>query len=215
MLTILTDTPSAANQFIFEMRHKDIQLHRGRFRNNMKRLAMAMALRISADLDFSSTEVETPLGMKSMDILQSSPVLVTILRAGGPFLEGFLDIFDDADVGFIGAFRLESEQKMQAVEMGYKALPQVQNKVVILLDPMLATGHSMVNAAREIMRIGEPSKIIFAAAVASPEGVDHIKTEIKIPFEIWTGDLDSHLDPSAYIVPGLGDAGDLSYGPKI
>jgi uracil phosphoribosyltransferase len=215
MLTILTDTPSAANQFIFEMRHKDIQLHRGRFRNNMKRLAMAMALRISADLEFSRTEVQTPLGIKSMDILHSSPVLVTILRAGGPFLDGFLHIFDDADVGFIGAFRLESENEMQGVEMEYKALPPVQDRVVILLDPMLATGHSMINAAHEILKSGKPSKIIFAAAVASPEGIDHIKTETKIPFEIWTGDLDSNLDPSAYIVPGLGDAGDLSYGPKI
>ncbi len=215
MLTILTDTPSEANRFIYELRHKDIQLNRARFRNNLKKLAMAMALRISEGLPYRKSEVSTPLGAKTTQIPEEPPVLVTILRAGGPFLEGFLEIFDESAVGFIGAFRLESAEKMEGVEMSYKALPDVGGKTVILLDPMLATGHSMVSAAELIQENGSPKKIIFASAVAAPEGVEFIQEQIKISYEIWTGDLDEKLNSASYIVPGLGDAGDLSYGPKI
>ncbi|MEJ2003479.1 MAG: uracil phosphoribosyltransferase [Cyclobacteriaceae bacterium] len=215
MLTILTDTHSAACRFIYEMRHKDIQIQRGRFRNNMKRLAMAMALRISEKFPYHGVHCPTPLGDKHMDIPAEMPVLITILRAGGPFLNGFLEIFDESDVGFIGAFRLESGDRMKGIEMSYKALPETRGKTVILLDPMLATGNSMVSAADLIQENGIPEKIIFASAVAVPEGIEFIQQQIKIPYEIYVGACDETLNASSYIVPGLGDAGDLSYGPKI
>ncbi len=215
MLTILTENSSAANQFLFEMRHKDIQKHKGRFRNNMKRLGIAMALKISEKLSYRQVSVETPLGSKLMEVLAEDLVLVTILRAGSPFLEGFQEIFDEATVGFIGAYRLESEGTSTGIEMNYKALPETKGKTVFLIDPMLATGHSMIDAALLIHESGMPRKIFFISAVAAPEGVNFIREKINVPYEIWTGSLDEKLNASAYIVPGLGDAGDLSYGPKI
>ena len=215
MLTILTETSSAANQFLFEMRHKDIQKHRGRFRNNMKRFGMAMALKMSEKMSYRRVEVITPLGSKSMDVLSEDLVLITILRAGSAFLEGFQEIFDEAAVGFIGAYRMESGNSSPAIEMNYKALPETAGKTVVLVDPMLATGHSMIDAAQLIAENGRPSKIYYVSAVAAPEGVNYIHEKNKLPFEIWTGSLDEKLNTSAYIVPGLGDAGDLSYGPKI
>ena len=214
MVNILSDTKTVANQYIYELRHKDIQKDRRRFRNNMKRLGTAMAIKISENLEYQSTAVETPLGTLQIELPRESPVLITILRAGGPFLDGFLEVFDGSDVGFIGAFRLENGTT-PGLEMNYKALPETTGKDVILLDPMLATGHSMSDAIRMIASNGEPRKFYLAAAVAAPEGIDYLKSSVKLPFEIWTGALDEKLNSSAYIVPGLGDAGDLSYGPKI
>jgi len=176
---------------------------------------MALALHISEKLAYKEVNTPTPLGSKHMHIPEEPPVLVTILRAGGPFLDGFLEIFDESDVGFIGAFRVEGDARMQGIEMNYLAMPETRGRTVILADPMLATGQSMVNAARMIQQQGPPAKILFASAVAAPEGVELISREIEGPFEICTGDLDEELNASSYIVPGLGDAGDLSYGPKI
>ena len=174
-----------------------------------------MALRLSERIPYEKVKVDTPLGIKVMKMPEDNPVLITILRAGGPFLDGFLEIFDQSDVGFIGAYRVETGEDRPQIKMNYKALPVTAGKTVFLLDPMLATGKSMIDAARMIVTNGLPSKIYFISAVAAPEGIQAIRDQVEVPFEIWTGSLDEKLNPNAYIVPGLGDAGDLSYGPKI
>ena len=214
MLKILTDTDSAANHYLYEMRSKDIQNDRARFRNNMKRLGQAMGLRISERLSFVDREADSPLGVKKVRLIEEAPVLITILRAGNPFLTGFEDIFDSADTGFIGAFRKHEGPELE-VALNYEAIPECDGKTVFLLDPMLATGNSMIQAYEAICKASNPSKIFFVAVVAAPEGISYIQKNCKHDFEIWTGSLDEGLNEMAYIVPGLGDAGDLSYGKKI
>jgi uracil phosphoribosyltransferase len=214
MLKVLTQTDSAANRFIYELRHKDIQIHRGLFRNNLKRLGIAMALKLSEDLEYTDVEVETPLGIKEMKLIREAPVLITILRAGNPFLAGFEEVFDDSDVGFIGAYRIHEGADLD-VALNYEAFPEVEGRPVLLLDPMLATGQSMIQAYDAICKRGIPSKIFFVSVVAAPEGISYIQRNCKHNYEIWTGDLDEKLNELSYIVPGLGDAGDLSFGKKI
>ena len=149
-----------------------------------------------------------------MRLVQQSPVLIAILRAANPFLAGFEDIFDSADTGFIGAFRKHKGAELE-VALNYEAIPDCNGKTVFLLDPMLATGNSMIQAYDAICKTSNPVKIFFIAVVAAPEGISYIQQNCKHDFEIWTGSLDEGLNDMAYIIPGLGDAGDLSYGKKI
>lgn len=173
-----------------------------------------MGLRLSERLSYIDREVETPLGVKKVRLLEESPVLITILRAGNPFLAGFEEVFNDADIGFIGAFRKHEGTEME-VALNYEAIPDCHGKNVFLIDPMLATGNSMIQAYDAICATSIPARIFFVAVVAAPEGISYIQNNCKHDFEIWTGGLDEGLNDKAYIVPGLGDAGDLSYGNKI
>jgi uracil phosphoribosyltransferase len=144
------------------------------------------------------------------------PVLVTILRAGVPFYQGFLNMFDKADSGFIGAFRTPFvNEKDFDISMDYLALPDFNNKQLIVIDPMLATGKSVIKALDGLLHFGKPSHIHFASVISASEGIEFLKNNVNMPFTIWTGAIDEKLNSKSYIVPGLGDAGDLAYGEKM
>ncbi|UII21851.1 uracil phosphoribosyltransferase [Fulvivirga ligni] len=196
------------------MRHKDIQKDRLKFRNNLKRLGMIMAYEISKSLQYEATQVTTPLSDTSIDLINSRPVIIGILRAATPFLDGFMEVFDTSDVGFIGAYRVEDGDEIEAT-LEYKATNSLDNKTVILVDPMLATGKSLLTSVNTLAMSGKPSHIHIAAAVAAPEGIDYISQNLKMDHTIWTAAVDEKLNEQAYIVPGLGDAGDLCFGPKL
>lgn len=216
---ILDQTPSVANQFIAEMRDKNIQKDRMRFRANLTRLGEILAYEISKSLNFETQTVETQLGQAKIKIPNEQLVIVSVLRASLPFYQGLLNFFDQAESGFIGAFREENEfsksgEEIQ-VKLSYLACPSVENKTVILADPMLATGKSFLKSIQKLCEHGTPKFIHIAAAFAAPEGVKHIQANLDIPFKFWLGALDEGLNTLSYIVPGLGDAGDLAFGRKL
>lgn len=214
MVNIVNQTHSIANHFLYEMRHKDIQKDRSKFRNNLKRLGMIMAYEVSQALAYERRKVSTPLSDAEVSLLSEQPVIISILRAAMPFMDGFLEIFDQADAGFIGAYRREDSDEV-AINLEYLASPSLEGKTLIVADPMLATGRSVVKALEHLTRNGVPDHIHIAAAVAAPEGIDYISKSLQSKFTIWTGALDEKLNDKAYIVPGLGDAGDLCFGPKL
>jgi uracil phosphoribosyltransferase len=214
MIFILNHQNTVANQFMLELRDAAIQVDRMRFRRNMERLGEIMAYEVSKKLTYTPTELTTPLGKVSIDILQEQPVLITILRAGLPFFQGFMNFFDHADGGFIGAFRKEGENDL-TIKLEYIATTSLTDKTVILIDPMLATGRSVVDSVAAILRNGKPLHLHIVSLVAAPEGIAYLKDNLKLPFSLWACAVDAALNHQYYIVPGLGDAGDLSYGLKI
>jgi uracil phosphoribosyltransferase len=211
---ILTKQHSIANQFIAELRSIHIQKDRMRFRKNLERLGEILAYEISKTMEYKSVEIETPLALSSNEVLKQEPVIVAVLRASLPFYQGFLNFFDKAESGFIGAFREENENTI-SINLGYHASPDVTGKEVILADPMLATGKSIIKSIDTLLTHGTPKIIHIAAAFAAPEGLDHIASNLKIPHKLWLGAVDERLNSQSYIVPGLGDAGDLAFGLKL
>ena len=204
---------SIANQFLQELRNPQIQKDRLRFRHNLSRLGELMAYEISKSLDFHPAEVDTPLGKKVMNLPDPEVVLLTILRAGLPFLSGFQHIFDRADTGFIGSYRVEGASEIH-IQRDYMATPTLAGKTVILTDTMLATGRSLVDAAATLILHGQPTHLHLASVISAPEGIKYLKENIKTPATLWVFAIDEMLNSNFYIVPGLGDAGDLSFGPK-
>lgn len=211
---ILSKEPSVANQFISELRNIHIQKDRMRFRKNLERLGEILAYEISKTMEYNVVEVETPLAISSIEVPNQQPVIIAVLRASLPFYQGFLNFFDKAESGFIGAFREEKEEGI-SINLGYHASPDITDKEIILADPMLATGKSIIESIQTLLSHGQPKVIHIAAAFAAPEGVDYIKRNLKIPHKIWLGALDEKLNSQSYIVPGLGDAGDLAFGEKL
>jgi uracil phosphoribosyltransferase len=205
---------SIANQFLAQVRDKEIQADRMRFRTNMERLGEIMAYEISKKLKYGPRSFETPLKGTMINQLKSQPVLITVLRAGLPYFQGFLNYFDDADAGFIGAYRKENAEEIK-INLDYLAAPGLDGREVILVDPMLATGKSFIRSVNELLTHGVPEHIHIASLIASPEGIEYIKENLKLSFTIWTFSVDEKLDTRFYIVPGLGDAGDLSFGEKL
>lgn len=214
MVYNLGETNSIANHFLYELRDVSIQQDRMRFRRNMERLGEVMAVEISKKLDYSPVSFETPLASGSVDLVREQPVLVTVLRAGLPFFQGFSNYFDKSPGGFIGAYRKEGEKEI-TINLDYLATPSLADRNLILIDPMLATGRSFVKSVDALIRNGIPKHIHVASLVSTPEGIDFIKKSIKLPLTIWTFGIDEKLNDQFYIVPGLGDAGDLSFGEKI
>ena len=214
MIFDLSSTHSIANQFLLELRDKRIQQDRLRFRNNMERLGEIMAYEISKKLSYTPTVVETPLGNKQTSALSSQPLLITVLRAGLTYFQGFSNFFDRADCGFIGAYRKEEGEDIE-INLEYLATPNIEGREVILIDPVLATGKSFMRAANALEKNGKASHIHFAAVIASPEGIQFVEDNMKSSYSIWTCAVDEKLDDRFYIVPGLGDAGDLSFGDKM
>ena len=213
----LSDVDSIANQFLLSMRDVKTQNDRAVFRTNMQRLGSIMAYEISKKLKFREASVETPLGTARANVPAYSPVLVTILRAGLPFFNGFQELFHQSDAGFIGAYRQEGSQNI-TIKLDYAATPEVQGKELIVIDPMLATGRSVIDAVKLICTKKTPAHIHLACMVAAPEGLKYATENLKalgIPFTIWSCAVDERLDERFYIVPGLGDAGDLSFGNRI
>lgn len=213
----LSDVDSIGNQFLLAMRDKSIQTDRQRFRKNMQRLGSIMAYEISKKLDYHPANVETPLGQARINVAKQDPVLITILRAGLPFFTGFQDFFDQSDAGFIGAYRQEGTGKI-TIKLDYAATPSTKGKDVILIDPMLATGRSAIDAVDLICKKGRPEHVHLACMVAAPEGLQYVAENLErtgVPATVWSFAVDERLDERYYIVPGLGDAGDLSYGNRI
>lgn len=214
MLHNLSETNSIANRFIAEIRDVSIQTDKMRFRRNMERVGEILAYEISKTLNYSEKEVETPLGIANVNVPQENIVLATILRAGLPMHTGFLNIFDFAGNAFVSAYRKHHKDGTFEISLEYVSCPDLNNKVLILCDPMLATGASMVEAVQELMTYGIPAKIHIATAIATSSGINHVKRNLP-KIEIWTGAVDEELTARSYIVPGLGDAGDLAFGEKL
>lgn len=212
---ILSETNSIANHFIAELRDINIQQDSMRFRKNMERLGEILAYEVSKTLTYQPAMVQSPLAMAHTNLLTNQPVLVTILRASLPFYQGFLNIFDRAENAFIGAYRgKHRSDETFDIQMDYLASPDLNNKTIILIDPMLATGKSLLKSYEALLTYGKPAKIIIAAAIAAPEGVAFLQKEIP-DADFFMGSLDEKLNHKFYIVPGLGDAGDLAYGEKM
>jgi uracil phosphoribosyltransferase len=209
----LSTTHSVALGFLAELRDRDLQRDRARFRRNLERLGAIMAYEISGTLPYRQRTIETPLSTTTVTVLEQPPVLLTILRAGLPYFSGFQFFFDQSDCGFIGAYRKESDSLL-AIELEYAALPPLTGRTVLLIDPMLATGQSVVRVCNQLLQHERPLHLHLAALVAAPEGIQHIQRNLTVSHDIWTFAIDERLDQNFYIVPGLGDAGDLSFGEK-
>jgi uracil phosphoribosyltransferase len=213
----LSDIDTIANQFLLSMRDVKTQTDRAIFRSNMQKLGSIMAYEISKKLSYGAASVETPLGTAFANIPVQFPVLITILRAGLPFFNGFQEFFHQSDAGFIGAYRQEDTGNI-TIKLDYAATPVTAGRVVIVIDPMLATGRSVVDAVNLICGKGRPAHIHLACMVAAPEGLNYASENLKrtgVPVTIWSWAVDDRLDERFYIVPGLGDAGDLSFGNRI
>jgi uracil phosphoribosyltransferase len=207
---------SIINNFVAEVRNVEVQDDRMRFRKNLERIGELMAYEISKSLDYEKVTVTTPLAEKDTNILVDQPVLATILRAGVPMHQGFLNIFDKADNAFIAAYRKYDKNEDYEIRIEYYSAAKIDDRVLILVDPMLATGSSMVQCLEGLLH-GEmkPKKLHLVSIIASAEGVDYVKKKLsKYDATLWVGSIDDELTAKAYIVPGLGDAGDLAYGEK-
>lgn len=214
MLYNLSDTNSILGNYLSEIRSVDIQKDPMRFRKNFERIAEIMAYEVSKTMTFKTISVTTPLATAQVNVIAEQPVLATILRAGLSMHQGLLNYFDGADSAFISAYRRHTTDEEFDIHVEYLAAPSIDNKVVIISDPMLATGSSMVTVYRALLKQGNPSKIIVVVAIATQEAIDYVKTHLPLNTAIWVAAIDSELTAHSYIVPGLGDAGDLAYGIK-
>lgn len=205
---------SIYNQFLSELRNVEVQNDRMRFRRNLQRLGELSAYEISKTIDFETVNIKTPLGISPTLLPSEQPVLATILRAGLPLQQGLLNYFDKSDNCYISAYRKHSTKENFDVEIEYLASPDVSNKVVVLNDPMLASGKSMVLAYKALLKKGIPKKIHIVCVIASQEGVDFIAKHFPENTSLWVGAIDGEMTKESYIVPGLGDAGDLAFGSK-
>lgn len=212
MLVNLGEADSLLNNFVMELRDVKIQKDRMRFRNNLRRVGMIMAYEISRTLEWENRETTTPLGISDSRIIKEQPVLATILRAGIPLHEGLLDFFDKAENAFIAAYRKHDKDGSFTISAEYITSPELDGKVLIISDPMLATGASLVECINKILLSGKPKAIHIVTAIASKEGIDYVAD--KVDCTIWTAAVDEELTAKSYIVPGLGDAGDLAFGEK-
>jgi uracil phosphoribosyltransferase len=210
----LSEQHSIVHQFLLELRDKNIQQDRMRFRKNMERLGEIMAYEVSKKLVYRTETVETPLKKMDTFVLQNQPVLITILRAGLVYFQGFINVFDKSDSGFVGAYRIEGSDEI-TINLEYLATPSLEGKEIILIDPMLATGRSIIRTIQVLQTHGTPSHIHIATVISAPEGIKHIEENVRIPYTLWTCAIDEKLNHQFYIVPGLGDAGDLSFGDKL
>lgn len=215
MITNFSKTNSIFNQFLSEIRDAKIQKDRLRFRRNIERIAEIMAYELSKTLKYSEKEITTPLGEAMMDTCDDEIVLATILRAGIPMHQGLLNYFDKADSAFISAFRKHSTKEDFEIEVEYCASPSLDGKVLIISDPMLATGNSLAAVYQVLKKYGTPKQIHLVFGIATEEGLNYIEKKLPKTTKVWVGAIDVELTAQAYIVPGLGDAGDLAFGEKV
>jgi uracil phosphoribosyltransferase len=217
MLHVLDNQNTILNTFIAEMRSVAVQGDSMRFRRNLERAGEIMAYEISKTLSYMPVMVETPLGESEIMLPEDQIVIATILRAGLPYHQGFLNYFDHAQNGFVSAYRKYSKDGTFNVKVEYISCGDITGKTLILVDPMLATGVSMVMTYKALVdKGGEPARVHIAAVVASEEGIEHVKKHMpKQKTTIWCGAVDQELTVKSYIVPGIGDAGDLAYGDKL
>lgn len=217
MLHVLNKENTILNKFLAEMRDRNIQRDSMRFRRNMERVAEIMAYEISKKLNYTTRMVETPLGVAAVESIDDKIVVATILRAGLPFHQGFLNYFDNAENGFVSAYRKSRPDGTFVVDVEYVSTSALTGKTLILVDPMLATGTSLMLVYDALLRrAGQPAHTHFAAAFASEQGVDYVmKHTSPENCTLWCAAVDAELTSKSYIVPGIGDAGDLAYGEKL
>lgn len=209
------DTPSLVSQYMAELRDTNVQSDMLRFRRNLHRIGEIMAYEISKEIRYRNEDVTTPLSTAHCQVIDEKLVLATIFRAGIPFHQGFLDFFDHAQNAFVSAYRKYREKENFDVFIEYIASPHIDGKTVIIADPMLATGASMELSYRALLTKGEPEKIHVASVIASQKAIDYIKQTFPADkTTVWVGAIDPEINAHSYIVPGLGDAGDLAYGIK-
>lgn len=215
MVHILGSSNSLFNQFIAEIRDVTIQKDSMRFRKNLERMGEILAYEISKTLSYKEQEFITPLGIANVSVLAEQPVVATILRAGLPMHQGVLNYFDKAENGFISAYRKHHKDGTFDIQIEYLSTPDLNNKTLILCDPMLATGASMVLTYQSLLQRGKPKHTHLVSIIASSEGLAYARKHLPENITIWCGAVDDELTAQSYIVPGLGDAGDLAFGKKL
>ena len=213
----LSEHNSVLNQYLREIRDVDIQKDRLRFRRNIERIGEFMAIEVSKTLNYEHTDVQTPLGIAPVNTISDTLVLATILRAGLPLHQGFLNIFDNAENAFLSAYRRVNDKGELEIVAEYMAAPAIDGKTLIVVDPMLATGMSMEVGYLALLRHGKPTHTHLCCAIATPKSIEYMRNALKDSDDVtlWCAAVDPILNDKKYIVPGLGDAGDLCYGTKI
>jgi uracil phosphoribosyltransferase len=214
MVINLSKNHSLVSEWIGELRDLQLQTDRMRFRKNLERIAEIAAFEISAKLEYENKEIQTPLGIATCKVLKEQPVIASILRAGIPMHNGLLNIFDKADSAFISAYRKHKLDGSFDIRLEYVTCPDLDGRVLIISDPMLATGSSLVKTLAALKDEGRAKEIHIVTAIACTVGIEYVKRAEPSVF-IWCGEIDEELTAKGYIVPGLGDAGDLAYGPKV
>lgn len=215
MQVVLNQQHSLISNYVAELRDQVKQKDRMRFRQNLKRIAMLMAYEISKQMPSQQKLVKSTLGEAKEFTLKEQPVLASIMRAGLPFHQGFLDAFDQADNAFVSAYRKPNKNHESfEIKMEYVASPTLTNRILVLCDAMLATGASISIVLKALREYGEPKQIHIAAVIASKEGLEEVKRRVPAHTKIWVAAVDDELTAQSYIVPGLGDAGDLAFGAK-
>lgn len=207
-------TNSVVNKYIAELRDVNIQNDRMRFRKNVERIGQVMAYEISKTIAYEATDVTTPLGIAEVNVPSEPIVVAAILRAALPLHTGVLDVFDEAENAFVSAYRKYDEDYNFDIHIEYIASPTLDDKVLLLCDPMLATGGSMQLAYEALLTKGSPSKLHVLSVIASQEALEYLEENLPEDATVWVAAVDSYLDQHKYIVPGLGDAGDLAFGEK-
>lgn len=205
------------NQYMAEIRDKKYQQNRLLFRNNIRRIGQMMAFELSKTLDYRPKTVTTPLGTIDIPLLHDEPLIATVLRAGLPFHEGFLDVFDHAENGFVSAYRMYTnrEHTEVGIHTEYMASPSVKGKTLVIVDPMLATGGSMAASYEALIKTGKPKNVHIACVIATPEGLKVLEQSLPDDATVWCAAIDPGMNVNKYIVPGFGDCGDLCYGEKL
>jgi len=214
MVINLSKEHSLVSNWIAEIRDTEIQKDRMRFRRNLERIGEIAAYEISKRLAYKEVETTTPMGTAVSKVLEEQPILATILRAGLPLHQGLLNYFDKADNAFVSAYRKHDKDGSFEISLDYFSSPEIDNRTIIISDPMLATGASLVKTVQYIQEEGEPKHIHIVAAIACSVGIEYVRRNIPLA-TIWCGDIDDELTAKGYIVPGLGDAGDLAFGTKM
>jgi uracil phosphoribosyltransferase len=215
MVIDLSKHHSLLNHWVAELRDVQVQNDRMRFRRNIERIGEVAAYELSKTLRFKTIDVTTPLGIAPTELLEEQPVLATILRAGLPLHQGMLNYFDKADNAFISAYRKHHPDGSFEISLEYLSCPDLNNRVLILCDPMLATGASLVETIQAIQKTYKPAQIHIVVTIASQKGIEHVEKELGADIPIWCAAIDPTLNDRSYIVPGLGDAGDLAFGTKM
>jgi uracil phosphoribosyltransferase len=213
MVINLSQHYSILSDWIAEIRDQTIQADRMRFRRNLERIGEIAGYEISRQLPHEVRDIQTPLGTSGSKMLKTQPVLATILRAGLPLHQGLLNVFDKADNAFISAYRKHGRDGSFDISMGYITCPDLENRILIISDPMLATGSSMVKTIQQLRSEGNPAEIHIVTAIACTVGIEYLRRALPV-CKVWCGAIDDELTAKGYIVPGLGDAGDLSFGVK-
>ncbi len=212
----LSENNSILNHFLGQIRDVTVHDDSLRFRRNIERIGEIMAYELSKGLRYKNIEIETPLGIKKTTEIEDSIVLCSILRAGLTLHMGFLNYFDKAENGFISAYRHHPNQDAHfEIKVDYQAIAKTDGKLLLLIDPMLATGQSIVAVFKKLMEKGTPKEIHIAVVIAAPEGIAYLKEHLPDTCHLWIAALDEKLNEQSYIVPGLGDAGDLAFGQKL